>query len=80
LAKEGGPYGINVNAVAPGVILTDPVLKQVAGHEDEYTATIPLRRLGTPEDVANVVLFLVSPLASYITGVVVDINGGMYMG
>jgi 3-oxoacyl-[acyl-carrier protein] reductase len=80
LAKEGGPYGINVNAVAPGVILTDPVRAQVTGHEDEYTATIPLRRLGTPEDVANVVLFLVSPLASYITGVVVDINGGMYMG
>ena len=80
LAKEGGPYGINVNAVAPGVILTEPVKKQVAGHEEAYTSTIPLRRLGTPEDVANVVLFLVSPLASYITGVVVDINGGMYMG
>jgi 3-oxoacyl-[acyl-carrier protein] reductase len=80
LAKEGGPYGITVNAVAPGIILTEPVKKQVAGHEEAYTATIPLRRLGTPEDVANVVLFLVSPLASYITGVVVDINGGMYMG
>jgi len=80
LAKEGGPHGINVNAVAPGIILTEPVRKQVAGHEDVYTSTIPLRRLGMPEDVANVVLFLVSPLSSYITGVVVDINGGMYMG
>jgi 3-oxoacyl-[acyl-carrier protein] reductase len=80
LAKEGGPYGITVNAVAPGIILTEPVVKQVAGHEEAYTSTIPLRRLGTPEDVANVVLFLVSPLSSYITGVVVDINGGMYMG
>ena len=80
LAKEGGPHGINVNAVAPGIILTEPVKKQIAGHEDAYTSTIPLRRLGTPEDVANVVLFLVSPLSSYITGVVVDINGGMYMG
>jgi NAD(P)-dependent dehydrogenase (short-subunit alcohol dehydrogenase family) len=80
LAKECGPYGINVNAVAPGIILTEPVRKQVAGHEDAYTSTIPLRRLGTPQDVANVVLFLVSPLASYITGVVLDINGGMYMG
>ena len=80
LAKEGGPYGINVNAVAPGIILTEPVKKQVAGHKEAYTSTIPLGRLGMPEDVANVVLFLVSPLASYITGVVVDINGGMYMG
>jgi len=80
LAKEGGPYDITVNAVAPGVILTDPVKRQVAGHEDAYTATIPLQRLGTPQDVANVVLFLASPLSAYVTGVVLDINGGMYMG
>jgi NAD(P)-dependent dehydrogenase (short-subunit alcohol dehydrogenase family) len=80
LAKEGGPYGINVNAVAPGIILTDPVRAQIAGREDEYAANIPLRRVGTPQDVANVVLFLVSPLSSYITGAVLDINGGMYMG
>lgn len=80
LAKEGGPHGITVNAVAPGVILTEPVKRQVAGHEEAYTATIPLRRLGLPADVANVVLFLASPLSSYITGTVLDINGGMYMG
>lgn len=80
LAKEGGPHGITVNAVAPGIIETDPVMRQIAGHEDAYLAGIPLRRLGTPEDVANVVLFLASPLASYITGAVLDINGGLYMG
>jgi 3-oxoacyl-[acyl-carrier protein] reductase len=80
LAKEGGPYGITVNAVAPGVILTDPVRKQVGDHEDDYTKSIPLQRLGQPQDVANVVLFLASPLSSYVTGVVLDINGGMYMG
>ena len=80
LAKEGGPYGITVNAVAPGVILTELVKRQVSGHEDAYTAQIPLRRLGQPQDVANVVLFLASPLSNYITGVVLDINGGMYMG
>ena len=80
LAKEGGPYGITVNAIAPGIIQTDPVRKQIGGHEEAYLATIPLRRLGTPEDVANVVLFLASPLSAYVTGIVVDINGGSYMG
>ncbi len=80
LAKEGGPYHINVNTVAPGVILTEPVKKQLAGKEASYIEGIPLRRLGLPEDVANVVLFLSSPLSDYITGVVLDINGGMYMG
>lgn len=80
LAKEGGPHHINVNTVAPGVILTEPVKKQLAGKEGAYISQIPLRRLGEPEDVANVVLFLASPLADYITGIVIDINGGMYMG
>ncbi len=80
LAKEGGPYGINVNAVAPGIIATEPVLQQIGGREDAYAAQIPLRRLGQPQDVANVVLFLASPLSDYITGAVLDINGGMYMG
>jgi len=80
LAKEGGPYGITVNAIAPGIIETEPVKRQIAGHEESYLASIPLRRLGKPEDVANVVLFLASPLAAYVTGIVVDINGGTYMG
>jgi len=80
LAKECGPYGITVNTVAPGVILTEPVKKQIQGREADYVAQIPLRRLGEPEDVANVVLFLSSPLSAYITGSVIDINGGIYMG
>lgn len=80
LAKEGGPYGINVNAVAPGIILTEPVKRQLAGNEAAYINQIPMRRLGDPQDVANVVLFLCSPLSDYITGAVLDINGGMYMG
>jgi 3-oxoacyl-[acyl-carrier protein] reductase len=80
LAKEGGPYGINVNAVAPGIILTEPVKRQMAGREDAYINSIPLRRLGEPRDVANVVLFLASPLSDYVTGATIDINGGMYMG
>jgi len=80
LAREGGPYGITVNAVAPGFITTDPVKKQIAGREEDYAAQIPLRRLGEPMDVAKVVLFLASPLSDYLTGLVIDINGGMYMG
>lgn len=80
LAKEGGPSGMTANAVAPGIILTDPVKAQVEGNEDAYSGQIPLGRLGDPQDVANVVLFLASPLASYVTGVVLDINGGIYMG
>lgn len=80
LAKEGGPYGINVNAVAPGIIATEPVKRQIAGREDDYISSIPLRRLGEPKDVANVVLFLSSSLSDYVTGIVLDINGGMYMG
>jgi 3-oxoacyl-[acyl-carrier protein] reductase len=80
LAKECGPYGITVNALAPGVILTPPVRKQIAGREADYIPTIPMRRLGEARDVANVVVFLASPLASYLTGMTIDINGGQYMG
>jgi NAD(P)-dependent dehydrogenase (short-subunit alcohol dehydrogenase family) len=80
LAKEGGPHNINVNAVAPGIILTEPVKQQMKGREDAYIPQIPMRRLGQPEDVANVVLFLSSSMSSYMTGVTLDINGGMYMG
>jgi 3-oxoacyl-[acyl-carrier protein] reductase len=80
LAKRLGPFGINVNAVAPGIMLTEPVKQQVEGKEDEYIAKVPLGRLGQPEDVANVIVFLSSHLSDYITGCVLDVNGGMYMG
>jgi 3-oxoacyl-[acyl-carrier protein] reductase len=59
--------------------LTEPVRRHLAGREDEYTAAIPLRRLGKPEDVAQAVLFLSSPMSDYITGCVLDVNGGIYM-
>lgn len=80
LAKEGGPFGITANALAPGIILTGPVKEQVGGHEDDYRKQIPLGRLGEANDVANAVLFLASPLSAYVSGVVLDVNGGMYMG
>ena len=78
-AKRLGPFGINVNAVAPGIVPTEIVKQHIAGREDEYISAIPLGRLGTPEDVAHAVLFLSSPMSDYITGCVLDVNGGIFM-
>lgn len=80
LAREGGPFGITANALAPGVILTEPVRQYLTDTgEQAYRERIPLGRLGEADDVAHAVLFLASPLASYISGVVLDVNGGLYM-
>lgn len=80
LAKELGPFGINVNTVAPGFTETEPVKAQLEGREERFIAPIPLGRLGQPMDTAKAVLFLASPLSDYITGLVIDVNGGQYMG
>jgi len=79
LAKEVGSRGILVNAVAPGFIETQmtDVLKDDI--KEEIAKSIPLKRMGTPEDVANVVKFLASDDSSYITGQVINIDGGMLM-
>jgi 3-oxoacyl-[acyl-carrier protein] reductase len=79
LAQEMAPRGITVNAVAPGFIDTD--MTKVLGPElrEKVLAAIPLERLGTPEDVAAAVRFLASEEAGYITGHVLNVNGGMYM-
>lgn len=79
LAKEVGSRNILVNAVAPGFIETQmtDVLKEEA--KEEISKTIPLKRMGTVEDVANVVKFLASKDSSYITGQVINIDGGMLM-
>lgn len=73
-AKYLGPYNINVNAVAPGFIDTD-----MTKDFDYELGTVPLRRLGTPKDIANGILFLSSEEASYITGTTLDVNGGVFM-
>ena len=78
-AKEMAPRGINVNAVAPGFIATDMTDKLTDDVKAEFLRNIPLSRAGTPEDVAQVVLFLASPAADYITGQVIHIDGGMVM-
>jgi 3-oxoacyl-[acyl-carrier protein] reductase len=77
LARELGPYGITANAVAPGRINT-PMIHTVSDEEnDAFCQRTPLGRLGTAEDVANAVLFLASDEASFITGEVMDVNGGL---
>lgn len=80
LAKEEGPHGIHVNAIAPGPIRTDMLEAslEVMGPKraEDFIRSVPLGRMGTPEEIASVVAFLVSDAASYITGQVIYVNGG----
>lgn len=75
LARELGPKGIRVNAVAPGIAETDMMKAVPKEVIDPMIARIPLRRLGQPEDIANAFVFLASDEASYITGVVLSVDG-----
>ena len=75
LARELGPKGIRVNAVAPGITETDMMKAVPKSVIDPMIAQIPLRRLGQPEDIANAFVFLASDEASYITGVVLSVDG-----
>jgi 3-oxoacyl-[acyl-carrier protein] reductase len=78
-AKELAPRGITVNAIAPGFIKTSMTANLTEKAEEALLAQVPLGRMGQPEDVAEVVNFLTSDKASYITGQVIHVNGGMYM-
>lgn len=75
LARELGPFNIRVNAVAPGVTNTDMVAKLPKEMIEPLIKTIPLGRIGEPKDIANAFLFLSSDMASYITGVVLSVDG-----
>jgi 3-oxoacyl-[acyl-carrier protein] reductase len=80
MAKELAPLGIRVNAVSPGVI--DTPFHEVFSTPEmmrNFVATIPLGRIGTPDEVASVIAFLASDLASYIVGQTIDVNGGQLM-
>jgi NAD(P)-dependent dehydrogenase (short-subunit alcohol dehydrogenase family) len=79
LAKELAPYAVRANAVAPGVVDTDITHGELTpAGKREIAATVPLRRLGTPMDVAACCLFLASEASSYVTGEVLNVNGGIY--
>ncbi|MDQ6699238.1 MAG: 3-oxoacyl-[acyl-carrier-protein] reductase [Acidobacteriota bacterium] len=79
LAQEMAGRNITVNAVAPGFVDTDMTAGLPAEYKESLLGRIPLKRLGTPEDVAAAVRFLASEEAGYITGHVLNVNGGMYM-
>lgn len=79
IASELAPR-IRVNAVSPGTIDTPMVSRWLDQHGEGYVDTIPMRRLGTPSDVAQAVAFLSSDAASYITGTTIHVNGGSYLG
>jgi 3-oxoacyl-[acyl-carrier protein] reductase len=76
LAKEIGPSNINVNCIAPGIIMTDMVNDCTIEELDEITNQIPLQRIGCTDDIANMALFLASDEANYMTGQVISPNGG----
>ena len=79
LAREVASEGLAVNAVAPGMVLTEMVAASWEARKEKYLARIPLRRIAQPEEVAKVVVFLASEAASYMTGATVDVSGGMLM-
>lgn len=77
-ALDFGPHKIRINMVAPGNTIT-PMLMGAMGkkHIEHFSANTPLRRLGNPDDIANVIVFLSSPRAAYITGISIPVDGGM---
>ena len=79
IAQEFGARGVRANAIAPGFIETDMTAKLPESLREEWCRTIPLRRGGTTADVASVALFLASDMASYVTGQVIQVDGGMAM-
>jgi 3-oxoacyl-[acyl-carrier protein] reductase len=80
LAREVARQGIAVNAVAPGMMVTEMTADTLAANREKYLARIPIGRIGDPEEVASVVVFLASDRASYMTGTVLNVSGGLLMG
>ena len=79
IAQELGSRGIRANAIAPGFIITEMTNQLSDEVKAEWAKRIPLRRGGTPEDVADIATFLASDMSSYVTGQVIQVDGGMNM-
>ena len=79
VAREGGPYGINVNAVTPGMIATEMTEKLDDEQKKLIIQSMPLGRIGEPDDIAKAVVFLSSDFAGFITGEIMDVDGGFMM-
>ena len=79
LARDCAPLGINVNCVAPGLMRTDIIAAQIDAAPEKYNRRVPLGRIGQPEEIAAMIVFLCSELASYMTGATVDVSGGLAM-
>jgi 3-oxoacyl-[acyl-carrier protein] reductase len=79
IAREVAPCGINVNAVAPGMVKTEMVEKKLAANLDFYLSRIPLKRIAEPAEIASIVTFLASDAASFMTGTTLDATGGLMM-
>ncbi|MHB0960675.1 MAG: SDR family NAD(P)-dependent oxidoreductase [Pirellulaceae bacterium] len=79
LAREVAAHGIAVNAVAPGMIYTDMTGDTLRANEAKYLSRIPLQRIADPDEIADVILFLASSRASYMTGATVNVSGGLLM-
>ncbi|AEC21240.1 acetoacetyl-CoA reductase [Pusillimonas sp. T7-7] len=79
IASEMGPFGITTNCVAPGRILTEMAMQAGPEVNEQYAQAIPVRRLGTPEEVGDAIAFLCQDSSGFINGAVIDINGGFYM-
>ncbi len=79
LARELGPYGITVNSVAPGYMLTELTRDRYLANKEKYLSDIPLGRFGELNEIADVVVFLASERSSYITGAVINVSGGLQM-
>ncbi len=79
LARELGPQGVRVNAIAPGPTETEALAKTAGAYADQIVATLPLSRKGQPEDMVSTCLFLLSDASSWITGQVINVDGGQIM-
>ena len=80
LAKEFASRGITVNVISPGPILTDMLAALPEEQQASYAEAVPLGRLGKPEEVADLISFLSSDKSSYITGAIIPVDGGLFMG